>query len=626
MNKYQSFLLFIFVFFIYFINIDDRGKNAFAIDIQAENIDEDIDQKSHLVDFTLTHNNFIENTENSILDSMLFEINMKITENWSVYSANSTEGYPMKITLNDKSDKIIQEINVIWPEAHEKIDYIIHQEIKSHIYKDIVKIPIILKLNTKEYNIRELSLENFSNFLSTLNLVLNINYGACGEGCVIGQEEVRYNHLDSYLQNRSNNTNSFYSIPASDALLRLKSEQQTENSLQKQENFAEFSIIIIMIFAILGGLILNMMPCVLPIVSLKIFHLIKYSRLPKKEIRLNLLLISLGIFLFFWFLAGITVFLKKIGLSVGWGMHFQEPIFISIFIVILLLFSLNMLGLFELSLPVTMNSKLAKIGMNSIHLQNLFSGFLISALATPCTAPFLSIAIAFAITKDATTIYIVYSCIALGMAIPYSTITAFPQAIKMLPKPGAWMEKFRKIMSIPMLATACWLLYILYTQIGLHCLWLIVNGLIIISLLFLRKLNFYFRSTFAVVISIFFLTRIHYGTIQSDVGSLEQLENYLHGEQIVFVNITADWCLTCKFNEALVINDNEIQSIFDSYQVILLRADYTKKSHYITAYLSEHKRYGIPLSVIYGPGAKAGIVLPEILNKQVLIEAIKKAM
>lgn len=538
-------------------------------------------------------------------NKILINLTISVIDGWSIYASDSLEGYPLKITV-DQQNKHIESIQILWPQAKEKIDNVLGQEVHSKVYQGEFVIPIILKIK-KDFLANNINLSS-RNFISAIlsDLILDIEYGACGNGCIMGQEKIKYN--DGLI------------------LTNQMEDLSIEAPMPEQEQDQGLYYISILLMAIAGGFILNFMPCVLPIISLKIFHFVKYSKFNKKQIRLNLLLIAGGILLFFWCLSIVTILLKESGTAVGWGMHFQEPGFIAILVSVLLLLSLNMLGLFEITLSSSIYTKLANLGVNSIYVNSVLSGFLISALATPCTAPFLSTAVTFAITQNYSTIYLVYTSIALGMSLPYLFIAITPKAIRLLPKPGPWMVNFRRILALPLIAAAVWLLYVLYIQVGLIALWLVLSILTILAMLFLLKTNFFIRGVIAVLALLIFLNKMSYHDIVKIEGyGLENIHTYIERNQLVLVNITADWCLTCKFNEALVIKDNEIRKMLQDNDVVFVQADYTKKSRQITQYLSEYKRYGIPLSVIYGPAAKQGIILPEVLSKQVLVEAIKQA-
>ncbi len=545
----------------------------------------------------------------------LVQLTLNILDGWSVYAHDSASGHPIAITLDSDDKGDVEGIEILWPDSHEKIDVVLNESVRSNVYRGEVVIPILVRFrgNTDAHSQGDMQIESDDNAEYNLsNLALNVEYGACGNGCMLMQEKIRYG-CQSSAESDGNGCPSL-----GNAFNNADLAGKTETDIGH--------IILMILMAIIGGFILNLMPCVLPIISLKIFHFVKYSKFHKREIRLNLLLISLGIMLFFWTLSAITIFLKRGGVAVGWGMHFQEPMFISILVSILLLLSINMLGFFEITLPTSIGTRLSTLGVNSTYLNSALSGILISVLATPCTAPFLSTAIAFAITQDYIVVWLIYTGIAIGMSTPYLLIAIVPKAIKLLPKPGAWMETFRKVLSIPLLAAVLWLMYVLYMQTGLASLWFILNILAIFAAVFLFKFAFAIRSCVVMVALLIFFAQVnHHNGLKFDESGLKDLNAYVDHNEIVLVNITADWCLTCKFNEAMVMHDIEIKKMLNDNGVILVQADYTKKSRWITQYLSEYRRYGIPLSVIYGPAAKHGIVLPEILSKQALIDAIERA-
>ena len=348
-------------------------------------------------------------------------------------------------------------------------------------------------------------------------------------------------------------------------------------------------LINIIFLAFLGGLILNLMPCVLPVLGLKFLAVMssKKHKLP----RLGFLMTILGILTSFWGLAGLSIFLKSAGLQVGWGIHFQEPFFLGFMIFIMLLFSLNLLGAFEIHLPYWLNRLIDRLSpKNQNHLLSSYaSGVFATLLATPCTAPFLGVSVGFALTQPASDILLIFTSIALGFSAPYGMLLLLPARWIPHPKPGAWMMWIKGSMGIALLATAVWLSTVLYAQITPTP-----------------------TDT---------LSEIHFWKPFEP----ESIPDLVKKGQVVVVNVTAKWCLTCQINERKFHPGQPIHKLLNTDHVHPMQGDWTKRDKVIATFLAAHARSGIPFTMVFGPAAPEGFVLPEILTEGNLTEALKKA-
>ena len=403
------------------------------------------------------------------------------------------------------------------------------------------------------------------------------------------------------------------------------------------------SIIKYLLMAFLGGLILNIMPCVLPVLSIKALSLVKQSGQDKRSILKHSLLYTIGIVLSFIILATVVIIMKKSGESVGWGFQFQNPYFVIILLTMMLIFALSLFDVFTFSAPgmQTANSAAAKDG----YIGSFMGGVFAVLLATPCTAPMLGAALGFAFSQSASIILILFIAIGLGLASPFLLIGIFPKSITIFPKPGAWMNRFKELMGFLLLGTVIYLFRVLYFQISgeelINILWfmLLVSFSCWIYGTYALPIKPKRTQWVATIISILILYFSWNQFVQIDTNneptkkiekhsnwqtfSPELLDALIAKKEAVFVDFSAEWCMTCKANELTVLNTDEIQNLFKSKKVHLLLGDNTKKNVMINEWLKKFNRAGVPLYLLYLPNANHPIVFPEILTKGMIINALK---
>ncbi|MXZ39702.1 MAG: DUF255 domain-containing protein [Holophagales bacterium] len=426
------------------------------------------------------------------------------------------------------------------------------------------------------------------------------------------------------------------------------------------------SLLAVLIPALLGGLILNGMPCVLPIVSLKLFGFAQASGKPRREIVGGALMTTLGILVSFWALAGATLLARSAGQAVGWGIQFQNPLFVTFLALVLTLFSLNVWGLFEINLPHALANRLgghthsAHDGHSHSHSHSapaanhqagggggysghFFSGVFATLMATPCSAPFLGTAVGFALSQPAATIAFVFTTVGIGLATPYLLLAAMPRATRLLPRPGEWMVTLRGVMGFLIAGTTIWLLYVLAAQMDSARLAFLEIGLLSLALFIwlqsrsqktaLRVLG----RAGAVTAAVLVMLLANGATAQSRgpgaaAGGVQvldwvpwdpvQAETLAAEGRLVFVDVTADWCATCKVNERLVLETDETAELFDRYEVVAMKADWTNRNDDIARYLASFGRYGIPFYALYRPGQEPH-VFSELLRGGRLEQAIR---
>lgn len=383
--------------------------------------------------------------------------------------------------------------------------------------------------------------------------------------------------------------------------------------------------------AFIGGLILNVMPCVFPVLSLKILSLVQDRQ--RINLPLHGVVFTLGVLLTMLVLAGVLIAVKSAGISVGWGFQLQSPIFVASLAVIFAAISVNLLGWFEFS-GVRVSG-----GSYSNSLLNCFAtGVLAVVAASPCTAPFMGAALGYALTASIRESIFVFLALGLGMSLPWLVLSLFPVLTAWMPKPGAWMNVFRKLMAIPMLLTMIWLLWVLSQQVSFTALVLYIAAVIslCVCLFLYGKLQFSLLTAklpivlsaacavllFAAASSSLF--RQPDAAVQAaDAWSPQAVENALKAGKPVFVDFTASWCVTCQANKIAVLDREDIREAFKQHGVVFLVADWTNQNPDITQALESFGRSGVPLYILYSPDGKT-TVLPELLTKNIVIGALDK--
>src|SRR5438270_7531728 len=406
-------------------------------------------------------------------------------------------------------------------------------------------------------------------------------------------------------------------------------------------------IIRFLIFGFIGGFILNLMPCVLPVISLKIFGFIQQAGQSRARIFRSGLAFIAGIFV--WFL-GLALFLVIIKWACGppvWAAQFTNPYFVLFMSAVVLVFAFNLFGVFEINLPQWLSRRaVAAEGSMRGDAGSFFQGVFATVLATPCTAPFLGTALGFAFTQSATVILLMFGSIALGMSAPYFLLSAQPAWLKFLPKPGPWMVRVKQLMGFLLIATLLFLLSVLGAQRGVGaliwtCFFLLVlsiacwmKGAFItpVASALTRFLVLVLMLVLVVGSGIYFIGNkfqraapVANPTASSgdwEKFTSERLASELQQGHSVFIDFTAEWCITCKFNESTVLETAAVQAAFSERQIVKLKADWTNGDPAITKLLKQFGRPGVPLYVLYPGGTAQPYVFPELLTKNTVLEKL----
>ena len=394
--------------------------------------------------------------------------------------------------------------------------------------------------------------------------------------------------------------------------------------------------------AFLGGLILNLMPCVLPVLAIKLAGFLGKAGAERAVVRRGFLATAAGIVVSFLILAGGLSALKLGGMAIGWGIQFQQPAFLAIMAAVVTLFACNLWGLFNIRAPAITGiaAGQAKADHETPLRGHFLTGMLATLLATPCSAPFLGTAVGFALARGPAEILIIFAVVGLGLATPYLAVAAVPGIARVLPRPGPWMIVFKRILALALAGTAVWLLSVIATSAGNAV--AVAAGLALVAACFGLWIAHYrddvrgpsIRAATAMAFAVAILLPALSPTVirQADVtdGLWEpfdraRIDGLVGNGRTVVVDVTADWCLTCKVNKSVAFGDPAVAEALAGNRVTAMVADWTLPDPAITAYLESYDRFGIPFNAVYGPGAPDGIVLPELLRAGDILDALNAA-
>lgn len=389
--------------------------------------------------------------------------------------------------------------------------------------------------------------------------------------------------------------------------------------------------------AFLGGLILNLMPCVFPIISLKVFSALRLEGSSLRQRAAHLSFVA-GVLTCFFLVAGLLAALRAAGYSLGWGFQLQSPGFLLFLIFLFFTLSLNFLGLYELNLPGLKGTQGGEGPSGSF-----LSGALAVVVASPCTAPFMGGAMGFAMTQNTVTLLLIFASLGIGFSAPYIVLAVFPVLLSRLPRSGAWLETFRKMMFFPMLWTTLWLLWI-YAQItGITSATWVMVALSLVAGLFWwqafpatpgRRAAQVAMAALLVASGYLLWTRqdssspaegralksVSIPWMEFDPAELDRL---IQAKEPVFLSFTASWCITCKVNEQVTFKSSEVAGFVREHNIKMMVADWTRRDPEITRFLEQHDRISIPFYLFWSGEQETPLVLPEILTPQIFMNTLK---
>lgn len=407
--------------------------------------------------------------------------------------------------------------------------------------------------------------------------------------------------------------------------------------------FADLGLLAALGLALLGGIILNLMPCVFPVVTIKVLSFVEQARGKPAKLRAHGLAFAAGVMVSFWVVAGILLVLRAQGEALGWGYQLQSPPVVAALALLFFVLALNLSGLFQVG--SSLQSLAGKLRLRNDYADSALSGLVATLVATPCTAPFMGAALGFALTRPAIEAMLVFSALALGMAAPYLLLCFWPALIKRIPKAGRWMETLKQVLAFPLFLTVVWLAWVLGRQAGVDAVARLLAGLTLIAAA-LWVLGRWRASTdngkratmiAALVLAIAGCVFAWPGsnTVQAEAKEVsgpwkrwspDALAAARAEGRAVFVDFTAAWCVTCQVNKRLVLESDVLHARFEQRNVVRLRADWTNQDAQITAALRDLGRIGVPVYAVYAAGSQgAPTLLPEILTQERVLRAIDEA-
>tara|TARA_Y100000590_G_scaffold175593_2_gene200634 strand:- start:1319 stop:3265 length:1947 start_codon:yes stop_codon:yes gene_type:complete len=438
-------------------------------------------------------------------------------------------------------------------------------------------------------------------------------------------------------QNFSNSTLSFAALDSFNGkvngIISTESgffEIDEQVSLQKSVQQSGISLLTAIIFALIGGLILNLMPCVLPVIALKALSLVKNANESRSSVTMNASAYVFGVILTFMVIASLLISFKNAGELIGWGYQLQSPFIVTLLCLLIFLIGLILVTNIDIFSGA---GKLERFNKGSGLVNSFLTGTLSVIVASPCTAPFMGAALGFALIQPDIYSYLVFLSLAVGFALPYFLIAIFPSLVNFLPKPGQWMESLKQLFGFMMFGAAIWLLWVLANQVDANSLLIVMVGLFVSAfILWLQKINFKHSIKTALILGLmygYFLGNWDFkenvGTKENDsiAWSLEKEIDLRDNNRSYFINFTAAWCITCQVNEAVAFTDN-VMEIFDNKDITYLKADWTNRNATIAKELEKYNRSGLPVYIYWNKNLDEPMVLNELLTEGYLMEIINE--
>ena len=400
------------------------------------------------------------------------------------------------------------------------------------------------------------------------------------------------------------------------------------------------SLFVALAFALVGGVILNLMPCVFPVLGIKVMGFVEHAHGDGFAMRMQAIVYSAGVVLSFLVLAAIMLALRATGSQLGWGFQLQSPAVVAALAALFLVLALNLSGVFEWgAFAQSLTSQLTARGR---YADAALSGVLATVVATPCTAPFMGAAVGYTLTQDASHALAVFAALGVGMAAPVLLLSAFPRMLRLLPRPGAWLDVFKQVLAFPLYATVAWLAWVLGAQAGNDAVFALLIGLVLVAMgawMYGRYEHWHgaWRSGVAIVFAVLGLVVAWPGAAPAgdsasahgdEAGwqpwSPEKVRELTAAGHPVFVDFTAAWCVTCQVNKRIALYNDAVRREFGNRGVVTLKADWTRQDPRITRELSALGRNAVPVYALYAPGADAPRLLPEVLTPSLVLEELAR--
>ena len=586
----------------------------------------------------------MEYSAGALKDGGTLTVTVTVPDKWHVNANKVTDEFLKPSSVEAKAEGL-EFGEAVWPEPIKEYNEALELEIWTFRGTFSVQIPVKAVDGTN---------------YDSLGTSVTFNYQACDNSICLAPASKTIS-LDGSLNGGAagagvkKNDSEIGAVEGRTGESRTDARENRAGSRTRLADGDSAGIALLLFFAFVGGIILNLMPCVLPVLSLKLFSLIKQAG----ESRGRLLALggatTAGILVSFWALAAVVAAVKAGGGSAGWGMQFQSAGFIAFMVVILTAFAMSFFGVFEIWLPWSTTTRMDSASQKSGLAGAFFTGALLVLLSTPCSAPFLGTAMGFAFAQTTPILFLFFTAAGLGLALPYMLVSAFPSVLKVFPKPGVWMVHLQRVMGVLLLASVGWLFWIVNEQAGITGVELfaaVAIASIACSVLlgkFAKPGTAFIREVAVVILSSVALFSLWFAGIAPEYeraaiatfnARMQQqmtedgwfryspalIEEFAKAKRTVFIDVTADWCLTCKANEAAVLEDEDFVRAMDSLNVALVKADWTRETPEVNALLQSMEKSGVPAYAIYPAGdASKQIVLPELLTVEGIVERITES-
>ena len=493
-----------------------------------------------------------------------------------------------------------------------------------------VVLPVIAKINQDFIEIRfssNNSIDKINFFIESQNIV---NHAS--EQILIKEENnwlLKVALIDNYKEFK--NLNGVLSINDTENYL-IQTPIEGSSSSSSSINFLQA-----IIFAFIGGLILNLMPCVFPIISLKILSFVSLGNESQQKIRLHALSFSFGVLLSFILIGALLIILKQTGNYLGWGFQLQSPIIVGMLSILMFIIGIVLLTDINIGNSLT---RLGGVGSDKVS-GSFLTGVLAVIVASPCTAPFMGAALGYALIQPSGVTIPIFASLGLGFAAPYFALSFYPELINKLPKPGQWMATLKEFFAFPMFATSLWLIWVFSLQTSTDQLISLLISLLLISTLFwsITKINsgiIRLICWLLILIVIIFegkqiisadnTSSIDNNSSQAKYSSYQMWSSdiekkYKKENQAYLINFTAAWCITCQANDKIALSRPKIKNYLEENDIEYIVADWTNKNSEILSALESYERNGVPLYVYWKPGMNESLILPAILTEQILLDS-----
>jgi thiol:disulfide interchange protein DsbD len=508
--------------------------------------------------------------------------------------------------------------------SFEKIPY--SQELKKWINKvPNVTFPILANQNENNLQLRfsfNDDIENIYFFIDQQDIVLHSKVQNLSK------------EKDNWLLSISTENNPKHNEKLKGVIV-INDESYLIDSDLSIDSYSKEAITIIkaLIFAFIGGLILNLMPCVFPIISLKVLSFISLGGDSTFKIRAHSIMFSFGVLASFLFIATLLIMLKSSGSSVGWGFQLQSPLIVGLLSLIMFLIGLILLMDINLGSSFT---RLGSIGSNSTNYSSSFAtGVLAVVVASPCTAPFMGAAIGYALIQPSSVTLPIFLSLGLGFAFPYLLISFRPSLISSLPQPGKWMETLKEFFAFPMFATALWLLWVFSLQTSADALINLLISILLISFViwFYTKVSQnYLKILLPITLLLILIFQINQFLSISTIDvndnepnltwNIDTENELISSNQAYLINFTAAWCITCQANDKVALSRKSVKEYLKNNNIEYIIADWTNRDENILKVLNKYGRSGVPLYVFWKPGMQDPIVLPSILTESLVLDTL----